>query len=577
MIRSGSQPRYSTPSSSSASSSSSTSSSIRSSTRDEKHAQTSPSQARQYFLDACQAHDVPAPEDFETLLALPGLTDGMLELSVARDSTGGFLARHLSGHMLRALNQYVRDVSDEEGIRLVSLPPLTELADVLRSLSELPHLKGVGLTLSTGSHAPGPEARALLQALDRRCDVYCELQRPPGSGESTSGADDAEWPEGYAFLAQEGFEPSPSREVLDAFHKVILASPERFKHLDHCLQYEELEDTFAALDTKAAAGACKATPPWLSHAPLASDLCRDHPGEQLYPEHLGAYWLMQQGTPMRILGEAAQYVSVLTDKCGRFHLAVETKGDNPRLALLNEHIVDRESADKWEHDDTTHLYVLPMARLPASEVHWMHPGQSARDRALNVLKGCVAIEQRNPLPAQMTDDEIVAAAFPALQDDKAGHAVAALLHALDVQAGTFDTSRLDEPTQVLAHVLPARGWQALDEYVHSFNGTGIRAVNLTMQASCPIGVVQLAALQTLFLPAVLNTTLSDLLSHATARFMLVFDAVAEDGTIAVPPGFPVYTLELDPPDATVVITGPDGAAIGHHPLQTHPGASDGEG
>lgn len=493
----------------------------------------------------------------------------MLDLSVTRDSTGGFLARHLSGDLLRALNQYVRDVSDEEGIHTVSLPLLNELAGVLRSLGELPRLKDVGVTLSTGRHAPSPEARALLQALDRRCDVSYQLQRPPGRGESIGGADDG--PEGDAFLEQEGFAPAPRLEDLDAFHKVILSSPERFKHLDHCLLSEELEDTYAALDTKAAAGAFKATPPWVSRATP----CASAPDEPLYPEHLGAYWLMPEGTPMRIYGEAAHYVSVMTDRSGRFHLVAQTRSDSPRLSQLNNHIVDRDSADKWQHDGKSTTYVLPMSGLAASEVHWMHPGQSARDRALNALKSCVAIEQRSELPADMPADHLMAATFPALRDDQADHAMAALLGALNLQSGLFDTALLDEPTQELAHELSDRGWQALDEYMHTFNGVGLRTVNLTMAGYCPLGVVRCAGLQTVFMPGVAAANLTGRLSHAPGPFTIVFDAVAAGGTIAVPPGFNVYTLELDPPVASVVFIDPDGVEIERNDVQTHPGVGGG--
>jgi len=489
--------------SSSSASTSSSSSSSRSSTRDEKRAQTSLSQARQYFLDACQAHTLPANEDFDALLSLPGLTDGVLDLSVTRDSTGGYLARHLSGDMLRALNQYVRDISGEEGIHIVSLPLLNELAGVLRGLGELPRLTHLGVVLSTGPSAPSPDALALLQSLDRCCNVTYAIQRPSGSGEATGDFDDGQWPEGYAFLAGEGFAPAPHLDGLDAFHKVILSSPERFKHLDHCLLREELEDTYAALDTKAAAGAFKATPPWVSHARVTGDLCAEYPHERLHPEHLGAYWLVTERTPMRIFGEEAAFVSVLTDRHGHYHLALQTHGDNPRLDQLNQHVVKRDSADKWQQNGKTGLYVLPLASLAASEVHWLHPGQSARDRALNTLKSCIGIEQRTVVAQGLSPDQLMAATFPALLDDKADHGLVALLGALDLQTGTFDTARLDEPMQVLAHALSDRGWQALDEYAHSFNGLGITAVNLTLQGMLPVGVVRLAALQTLYMPEVL--------------------------------------------------------------------------
>jgi len=50
----------------------------------------------------------------------------------------------------------------------------------------------------------------------------------------------------------------------------------------------------------------------------------------------------------------------------------------------------------------------------------------------------------------------------------------------------------------------------------------------------------------------------------------VFDAVAETGTVTVPEGFSVYTLEADPPDAVVVTTDAQGEVTGHHLLQTGP-------
>ena len=163
--------------------------------------------------------------------------------------------------------------------------------------------------------------------------------------------------------------------------------------------------------------------------------------------------------------------------------------------------------------------------------------------------------------------------FLCLNASEVDEAMLAILSALEPGVGAFDTAALsDEELRFRVHTAPARFWQALDEYAHAFNGQGLSVVNLTIAGLCPAGAASLAKLQTLYMPDVQEANMLNLLSDVPGRFRVVFDSVTNGGRVTVPDGFQVFTLEEDPPPATVVFTNPDGGVNRYERLLCDPQA-----
>ncbi len=517
---------------------------------------------------------MPQAADCETLAQLPGLRDGVLDLSTARDTAGSLMASHLSRPVLQALNQYVREVGGVHGITAIILPPMNDTAQVLPLLDCLPHLADLTLPPAPSDHKPDPDLQPRLdELLHRGVSVHeaTRAARAMGLPHKDTGVEHALDPaddEGPV----NGLSRMDHSDILAAFDKLMASSPDIRIHKARYIHNEELQDRYPIHRSLAHSHTYKSAKPWVSSLPSPASWCRDHPAERLSPEHLGAFWLMKNA-PIRVLGQEAMFACVLLDARGCPCLAVETQGSNERLASMPNALQPADGKTPDVPATGTHRYVLPMASLPASEVHWLHRGQSAIDRALNSLRSTVALLLRADAPPNASTSDMVRRQFLCLNASEVDEAMLAILSALEPGVGAFDTAALsNEELRFRVHTAPARFWQALDEYAHAFNGQGLSVVNLTIAGLCPAGAASLAKLQTLYMPDVQEANMLNLLSDVPGRFRVVFDSVTNGGRVTVPDGFQVFTLEEDPPPATVVFTNPDGGVNRYERLLCDPQA-----